>query len=56
MISLAVLSLIGYFATLKFIPIVMVLCRDKGGLYGRDINKQISDKMYKTVEHFFCPD
>jgi hypothetical protein len=51
MALLAVLSLAGYFATLRLIPVVAVFCRDKGDLFGRDINKVISDKMYSSFRH-----
>jgi UDP-N-acetylglucosamine--dolichyl-phosphate N-acetylglucosaminephosphotransferase len=49
MALLAVLSLAGYFATLRLIPIVAVFCRDKGDLFGRDINKVISDKIPESL-------
>jgi hypothetical protein len=41
----AAISLLGYFATVSLIPSVKPLCL-KAGLFGRDINKNSSDKMY----------
>jgi len=54
---LAVLSIAGYILTLRMIPIVAAFCRDKGELFGRDINKVISDKMCAScdTQRLFLP-
>jgi hypothetical protein len=44
--GVAALSIGGYFLALKLIPIVKVMCVEKGGLYGFDINKNGKEKMF----------
>ena len=43
-IFVSIISIIGYFLTIKLIPFVKELCL-KANLYGRDINKNSDEKV-----------
>lgn len=45
---LAALSIAGYFLALRLIPIVSVMCVEKGDLWGKDINKVGDSKVYAS--------
>lgn len=47
---LAAFSIAGYFLTMRLIPVVSVMCVEKGDLWGKDINKIGDSKMYVTLE------